>query len=86
MDEATNCERLVLIDAGRIVAQGSPAAIVAAACPERVGADLNDAFIRLMARGKAPAARTANRTAAPSSPDIDPPSPSRPGDPGGIDA
>ncbi len=86
MDEAMNCERLVLIDAGRIVAQGSPAAIVAAACPDRPGADLNDAFIRLMARGKAPAGRTANPTAAPASPDIEAPSPSRPGDPGGIDA
>ena len=67
-------------------AQGSPAAIVAAACPDRPGADLNDAFIRLMARGKAPAGRTANLTATPASPDIETPSPFQPGDPGGIDA
>lgn len=48
MDEAMNCERLVMINAGRIVSQGSPGEIIAAACPDRPGADLNDAFIRLM--------------------------------------
>ena len=50
MDEATNCRRIVMINEGRIVAQGSPEAIIAEACPEVPGADLNDAFIRLMAR------------------------------------
>ncbi|MBN1614878.1 MAG: ABC transporter ATP-binding protein [Deltaproteobacteria bacterium] len=51
MDEATNCGRIVMINEGRIVAQGSPVDIVSEACPETPGADLNDAFIRLMARG-----------------------------------
>ncbi len=50
MDEAVNCERLVMINLGTIVAQGSPAEIVAASCPDLPGADLNAAFIRLMAR------------------------------------
>jgi ABC-2 type transport system ATP-binding protein len=53
MDEAMNCERLVMINAGRIVAQGSPGEIIAAACPDRPGADLNDAFIQLMTRSEA---------------------------------
>jgi len=50
MDEAVNCERIVMINLGNIVAQGSPAEIIATACPNKPGADLNDAFIRLMAR------------------------------------
>jgi len=50
MDEARFCERIVMINAGRIVAEGSPAEIIAAACPDLAGADLNDAFIRLMKR------------------------------------
>lgn len=50
MDEAVNCERIVMINLGTIVAQGSPAEIVAAACPDLPGADLNAAFIRLMSR------------------------------------
>ncbi len=50
MDEAKNCGRIVMINLGNIVAQGSPAEIIEAACPGRPGADLNDAFIALMAR------------------------------------
>lgn len=59
MDEAMNCERLVMIDSGRIVAQGSPAEIIAAACPGRPGADLNDAFIGLMGRKETPSRKEA---------------------------
>ena len=51
MDEARHCERIVMINEGRIVAAGSPPEIIAAACPDRPGADLNDAFITLMTRG-----------------------------------
>ncbi|MCK9231102.1 MAG: ABC transporter ATP-binding protein [Syntrophales bacterium] len=54
MDEAMNCERLIMIDSGRIVARGSPAEVIAAACPGRPEADLNDAFIEIMARGETP--------------------------------
>jgi ABC-2 type transport system ATP-binding protein len=50
MDEARHCERIVMINEGRIVAAGSPPEIIAAACPDRPGADLNDAFITLMSR------------------------------------
>jgi len=57
MDEALHCGRIVMINEGRIVASGSPEEIVREACPGRVGADLNDAFIALMsgrnARGAA---------------------------------
>jgi ABC-2 type transport system ATP-binding protein len=50
MDEARNCERIVMINEGVIVASGSPSEIVAAACPDRPDADLNDAFTTLMSR------------------------------------
>ena len=51
MDEARHCDRLVMINAGRIVAAGSPTEIVAAALPDRPEADLGDAFVALMQRG-----------------------------------
>jgi ABC-2 type transport system ATP-binding protein len=50
MDEARFCERIVMINEGNIVASGSPAEIIAGACPDKMGADLNDAFIKLMRR------------------------------------
>ena len=50
MDEARHCHRLVMINEGRIVAAGAPDAIVREQCPDRPGADLNDAFIKLMDR------------------------------------
>jgi hypothetical protein len=40
----------VMINQGNIVAAGSPAEIVAKACPDRPAADLNEAFITLMKR------------------------------------
>ena len=51
MDEALNCERIIMINEGRIVASGAPLDIVAETCPDREEADLNDAFIKLMSRG-----------------------------------
>jgi ABC-2 type transport system ATP-binding protein len=53
MDEARFCERIVMINAGNIVAVGSPAEIVASVCPDRPDADLSDAFIILMTRSNA---------------------------------
>lgn len=50
MDEALFCERLVMINAGSIVASGSPTEIIAQACPDQPDADLNDAFVSLMKR------------------------------------
>lgn len=50
MDEARFCQRIVMINEGSIVASGSPAEIIAAACPGKPQADLNDAFITLMTR------------------------------------
>jgi len=37
-----------MLNSGAIVAAGSPAEIIARACPNREDADLNDAFITLM--------------------------------------
>ena len=48
MDEARHCERIVMINQGKIVAAGSPDDIIAGACPGMVDADLNDAFTKLM--------------------------------------
>lgn len=50
MDEARFCERIVMINEGRIVASGTPVEIIKNACPEKPDADLNDAFIKLMTR------------------------------------
>jgi len=50
MDEAQHCDRIVMINEGRIVAIGSPSEIVAEACPGEPGATLNEAFIRLMTK------------------------------------
>ncbi|MBN1663732.1 MAG: hypothetical protein JW943_09030 [Deltaproteobacteria bacterium] len=38
-----------MINAGRIVAAGSPSDIMTSSCPSRPDADLNDPFIALMA-------------------------------------
>ena len=50
MDEAQHCDRVVMINEGKIVAGGSPADIVGELFPDKPGADLNDAFIKLMTR------------------------------------
>ena len=50
MDEARHCDRVIMINAGRIVAGGPPAEIVAAVLPGRPEADLGDAFVALMRR------------------------------------
>jgi len=50
MDEANNCERIVMINEGKIVAAGSPSEIIGETIPDRPEADLNDAFIKLMSR------------------------------------
>jgi ABC-2 type transport system ATP-binding protein len=50
MDEAENCRRVILINEGRIVAEGAPTKIINDTCPELPQASLNDAFIRLMTR------------------------------------
>jgi len=48
MDEAGNCDRIVMINEGQIVASGSPVEIIRSACPGKPDADLNDAFIELI--------------------------------------
>jgi len=50
MDEAENCQRIILINEGRIVADGTPGKIIEDTCPDLSGATLNDAFIRLAPR------------------------------------
>jgi ABC-2 type transport system ATP-binding protein len=49
MDEAENCERIVMINEGRIVTMGPPAKIIRDLFPDQPKADLNDAFRKLMA-------------------------------------
>jgi ABC-2 type transport system ATP-binding protein len=50
MDEAHNCQRIVMINEGKIVASGSPSQIIDAVFPDRRDADLNEVFIKLMSR------------------------------------
>ena len=50
MDEARNCNRIVMINEGTIVATGRPAEIITETVPGQPDADLNDAFVRLMSR------------------------------------
>ena len=50
MDEALNCDRLVMINEGRIVALGAPREIIRGTFPDRPDATLNDTFIRLMTK------------------------------------
>jgi len=52
MDEARNCERIVMLNEGTIVASGAPQEIVEEAIPEYPEGDLNDAFVTLMSRGE----------------------------------
>ncbi|RLB42847.1 MAG: ABC transporter ATP-binding protein [Deltaproteobacteria bacterium] len=47
MDEAENCDRVVLINEGRIAAEGPPAKIISDIFPDNPSATLNDAFIAL---------------------------------------
>lgn len=49
MEDAGNCSRIVMINLGEIVAQGTPGEIVASACRGRSDATLEDAFVELMA-------------------------------------
>ncbi|MEE9505038.1 MAG: ABC transporter ATP-binding protein [Thermodesulfobacteriota bacterium] len=51
MDEASNCERIVMINEGKIVASGSPLEIIGETFPDRGEANLNDVFIELMSGG-----------------------------------
>jgi len=50
MDEALNCERIVMINEGRIVTTGTPSKIISDSFPDRPDADLNDVFVQLMPR------------------------------------
>ncbi len=50
MDEARNCERIVMLNEGVIVATGAPQEIVEKTMPDYPEADLNAAFVRLMSR------------------------------------
>lgn len=52
MDEARHCDRIIMINEGRIAACGPPARIVGELFPNKPDADLNDAFVALMKRDK----------------------------------
>lgn len=51
MDEAQNCEHIIMINEGEIAASGSPAEIIEDILPGRANVDLNDVFIHLMGSG-----------------------------------
>ncbi len=48
MDEAENCDRVVLINEGRIAVEGPPAQIISDMFPDNPEATLNDVFIALI--------------------------------------
>ncbi len=50
MDEAHNCQRIAVLDEGKIVTAGSPSEIINKIFPDRPEADLNDVFVELMTR------------------------------------
>jgi ABC-2 type transport system ATP-binding protein len=50
MDEARHCNRVVMINEGKIVAAGPPHEIIRKVLPDQPDADLNAAFVKLMAR------------------------------------
>jgi ABC-2 type transport system ATP-binding protein len=50
MEEARHCDRVVMINEGKIVATGSPPEIIHQVLPDQPDADLNAAFVKLMAR------------------------------------
>jgi ABC-2 type transport system ATP-binding protein len=52
MDEAENCDRIVMINEGRIVVSGAPEKIVSEMFPRDRKADLNDVFVSLMTQGE----------------------------------
>lgn len=50
MEEARHCDRVVMINEGKIVAGGSPHEIIRKVLPNQPDADLNAAFVKLMTR------------------------------------
>jgi ABC-2 type transport system ATP-binding protein len=50
MEEARHCDRVVMINEGKIVAGGAPHEIILQVLPDQPDADLNAAFVKLMAR------------------------------------
>jgi ABC-2 type transport system ATP-binding protein len=52
MDEARHCDRIVLINEGKIVSLGSPSEIIRSTFPEGPDAGLNEVFIKLMSRNE----------------------------------
>ena len=51
MEEAAHCNRVVIINEGRIVAGGTPKSIIDDLFPDRPEANLSDAFVKLVDRG-----------------------------------
>jgi ABC-2 type transport system ATP-binding protein len=52
MEEAMNCQRIAMINAGRIVALGSPPELIGRTFPDKPDAGLNEVFIQMMGRKK----------------------------------
>ena len=54
MDEARHCDRIMLINEGRIILSGSPEQMIREQFPDQPQADLNDVFVKVMQRGGTP--------------------------------
>ncbi len=66
MEEAEYCDRIAILDAGRILAQGTPAAIRGLAIGEPVSEPtMEDAFIAIVEQARASQAQTADPRVSP---------------------
>jgi ABC-2 type transport system ATP-binding protein len=52
MDEALHCQRIAMINEGKLVASGSPKELIFSVFPDKPEADLNDVFIHMMSRSR----------------------------------
>jgi ABC-2 type transport system ATP-binding protein len=60
MEEAEYCDRVAILDAGRMLAEGTPAAVRGRAAP--AGATMEDAFIAIVEQGRGQRTANANGT------------------------
>ena len=63
MQEAEYCDRIVIMDSGRVLAQGTPAQVRAHAGPQRERPSMEDAFVAIVERARSDESRTATGVA-----------------------